>query len=185
MCGDPSVGVECVQAVRGEHHRCATTRCDPVQLKGVPVRVERIAGFVGDVRTGDEGVAVPGGGGQHLGLRGVVEQLHIAGVHVDGRGEPRSGCPLDVCGEAGPVDPAVVGVRQQGRRHAGDRATRPDHGARVGRFAHRSSPPVRRRRNASASASGTTASTTRSRSLSRRSNAPGGGSGASSQAVEP
>ena len=92
---------------------------------------------------------------------------------------------LDVCGEAGPVDPAVVGVRQQGRRHAGDRATRPDHGARVGRFAHRSCPPVRRRRNASASASGTTASTTRSRSLSRRSNAPGGGSGASSQAVEP
>ena len=91
-------------------------------------------------------------------LVGVVEQLHVAGVHVHRRGRARRRRAVDVRLDRGPVDRTVGRVRQQHRRHAGDRTARTDAShdvVRVGSRRHGGTLSVGRRGGAPcASASG-------------------------------
>ena len=69
---------------------------------------------------------------QRLPAGGVVDQLDVAGVHIDRRHDARGRGPGHMGGEALPIAASGCPHRQQDRRHPADHTAGPDEGERIG-----------------------------------------------------
>ena len=115
------------EAKRWKDHRDRTDRRDHVELPAIRRLVEGRAGRIDHAGARHDFTRADrlAGEGQSLPPGGIVDELHVARVHVDGRrdaGRIRAG---DVGGEGIPVDREVGTKWEQDRRHAADLAARP------------------------------------------------------------
>ena len=126
------------QPERGEDHGRRPGGRDHRELPAVGRLVEGGAGRIDHAGPRHEFTLrahhVPGNP-QSFVPRGIVDQLDVAGVHVDRRHDPHHGGPGHVGREALPVDAPGGPDRQQDRRHPADRPPGPQEGERIdGRF---------------------------------------------------
>ncbi|HYT87313.1 MAG TPA: hypothetical protein VEL76_01205 [Gemmataceae bacterium] len=121
------------QAVGLEDDRGTAVFLNGVDGPAVIVEAQRLARLVADERARDEGAATEdrAGRGQDCPARGVIEEVDVAGIHVDGRCQAGGSGAGDVSLEAVPIHVAVVAKRQQDRGHTNDFALRPEPGRRV------------------------------------------------------
>ncbi len=133
MGGNEPLVRQARQAVRREDDGDAAVPADGVDLAEVGVAVEGVARPVADEGAADERTAAQNGArpGQHFEALAVVEQMDVAGVHVDGRRQAGVGSAHDVSGERGPIDGPVGGERQQYGGDAFDLASRAEQGKGV------------------------------------------------------
>ena len=122
------------EAIRRKDHGRGVRRENHLDLPAVGGLVEGRSGRIHHACTGNQSASRAdrvAGDPQRLAAGGIVDQLHVARVHVDGGRDPGGRRPGDVGGEAVPVD-GVVGLhRQEDRRHSGDHAAGADERRRV------------------------------------------------------
>ncbi len=110
------------QTKRRKDHRHCTDRGDHGELPAIGGKIERGPRLVDHAGSRHQLAVADSLTGQPQGpLAGVViDQMHVAGVHVDRRHDPGRSSAGHVGGEALPVDTAVDRERQQDRRDAAD-----------------------------------------------------------------
>ena len=94
------------EAKRLEHDWCAAMRLDCIHSLDVLIGPERVSLLIGDECTGDERAIAQNGSSLPKGfvLSCVIEQMHVARVHVDGGGQSRFDRSGNMRGKCGPVD---------------------------------------------------------------------------------
>lgn len=102
---------------------------DFVHSCGVGVEVERRARLVSHEGAGEVASAVQGGVGEaeRFLAGGIVDEVAVAGVHVDGGNEAGARGALDVVCEAFPIDVTIFLKREQDGGVAFDAAMWPEH----------------------------------------------------------
>ena len=117
------------ETVALEDDRCSPSVLDFVHPSCVSIEVEAGAGLITHEGAGEVASAAENGVGKAEGFFscGVIDEVAVAGVHVDGGDESRVGGTFDMTGEAIPIDVPIFVERQEDGGIAFDAASRPKH----------------------------------------------------------